>query len=208
MNLRRKNKLVHGFGVNDADYQVYTRVGSVRTICPFYRKWTGMLERCFSEKLKLKHKTYEGCEVSEEWLSFMSFKRWMELQDWKGLHLDKDLKVIGNKLYSKDTCLMLDNIVNQFLNDQKFGVGYFPLGVTFKAETGKFVARCHAGGVRLHLGYFDCPYEAENAYLLKKSEVAMAMALMYDGEIKDSLVRLASNLKSKIKGGKCGTSNF
>lgn len=52
--------LVRGFGINDADYNVYiTGSGDngkrkVIWVCPFYRKWIHMLERCYDQKLHNK----------------------------------------------------------------------------------------------------------------------------------------------------------
>ena len=83
MRLKRKSKLVSGVGINDADYEVqkYTVVSGKRKriwICPYYITWTHMLQRCYSEKSQLKHPTYKGCTVCDEWLIFSNFKTWME----------------------------------------------------------------------------------------------------------------------------------
>ena len=119
-----RTRLVCGVGINDADYKVELKrvVGRVNGkpireidwICPFYYKWRNMLVRGYSRKLKDRHKTYEECYVCEEWLRFSNFKAWMEQQDWEGKQLDKDLLVIGNKLYSPSTCCFVSRQVNSF----------------------------------------------------------------------------------------------
>ena len=62
--------LICGVGVNDANYAT-----SGKRMCPFYRRWINMLERCYSEKFQEKNPTYRGCSVCEEWLTFSNFKR-------------------------------------------------------------------------------------------------------------------------------------
>src|SRR5690554_513591 len=105
----KNRKLVHGVGVNDADYviQKWEEFGYVdgkrkRKLvwrCPYYGVWVRMLERCYSAKTQDRRPTYKGCSVSEEWLTFSTFKDWMKTQKWEGLQLDKDLLFEGNKVY-------------------------------------------------------------------------------------------------------------
>ncbi len=49
-------KTIYGVGTNDANYLVVNK--GVR--CPYYKKWSSMLERCFSKSLHKKHPTYIG----------------------------------------------------------------------------------------------------------------------------------------------------
>ena len=137
MNLRR---LVNGVGVNDADYVVeklettgYVNGKQKQKLvwyCPHYRAWRGMLSRCYSAKYQEKQPTYIGCSVSEEWLTFSNFKAWMEKQKWEGMHLDKDLLIEGNKIYSADTCVFVSPLVNTFINDQMAKRGEWLIGVS------------------------------------------------------------------------------
>ena len=75
-----------------------------------------MLGRAYSNKYKQIQPTYEGVTVCEEWHFFMRFRAWM-MQDCEGKHLDKDILFEGNKVYSPDTCVFVDGVVNTFLND-------------------------------------------------------------------------------------------
>jgi len=77
MEIRKKNKLVCGVGINDADYEVQPIINGKRVMCPFYAKWVGMLERCYSEKFQNKWPTYIGCYVILDWIYFSNFKYWM-----------------------------------------------------------------------------------------------------------------------------------
>lgn len=97
-------KPVYGHGVNDADYVTCSTVNGKRVMCPIYRSWTNMLERCYGEKYQERRPTYIGCTVCNEWLTFSVFKSWMVTQDWTGKELDKDIRIKGNKTYSPETC--------------------------------------------------------------------------------------------------------
>jgi len=144
-------KLVCGVGFNDSD---------VVTKCdPFYSRWKGMLVRCYSAKYHAKRPTYIGCTVCDEWLTFSNFKSWMEKQDWKGKELDKDILVIGNKLYSPELCVFVTKLTNSFILDRASSRGSYPLGVYFDKKEGKIRAICKNpfSGKCEHLGYFSCP---------------------------------------------------
>ena len=88
-------RLVFGVGINDSDYEVYkyeTINGKRKATwkCPYYERWVSMLRRCYSPRSLEKYPTYKGCTVCEEWLTFSTFKKWMENQEWEDRHLDKD----------------------------------------------------------------------------------------------------------------------
>lgn len=116
MGVCKKTKKVCGVGINDADYATQGRdkITGKRWWCPYYSRWHSMIKRCYSEKYQEKNPTYKGCAVCEEWLYFSNFKRWVEEQDWKGKHLDKDFLVEGNKVYGPDTCVFMDGSLNTF----------------------------------------------------------------------------------------------
>ena len=103
MARKSKESIVYGVGINDADYQVSK--GSWR--CPFYKHWKNMLARCYSPAFQRNQPLYVGCTVDPRWHRFSHFRSWMETQDWEGKQLDKDRKVLGNKVYGPDTCLWL-----------------------------------------------------------------------------------------------------
>ena len=131
-------KLVWNIGINDADYSVEKKTSWYENgkqkqkrvwVCPFYEKWRPMLQRCYSEKFQNKRPTYKGCSVCQEWLTFSNFKAWMEQQDWYGKELDKDILFPGNKIYSPDTCIFVDQGVNKFLIESNAARGKYMVGV-------------------------------------------------------------------------------
>lgn len=184
----KEPKLVYGVGINDAGYVVCKSeiIGYVNGKqkqknvwrCPFYTKWVGMLERCYSIKSNLKRPTYIGCSVSTEWHLFSTFKAWMETQDWKGKQLDKDILFPNNKVYSSDTCVFVDTKVNVFITDRTKKRGEWPIGTYFNKRAGKWQAMCCSvtTGKQTHLGYFTDPEEAHQAWLAFKLEQAYILA--------------------------------
>lgn len=173
--------LLYGIGINDVFYSVtHSDHNKRRVKCPFYRAWSSMLERAYSMKWKHKYPWYEDCTVCEEWLTFSNFRLWMEKQPWKGNHLDKDLLVMGNKEYSPETCVFIDQRVNKFFTEKLSVDRGLPIGVTLHNTTGRFIARCHNTPVREYLGVFDTPQEAHQAWLTRKLELAKLLAAEQD----------------------------
>lgn len=138
-------RLVCGVGINDADYVVQPTVMGKQISCPYYQVWHSMLKRCYSVKRLTTFPSYVGCSVSEEWLIFSNFKAWMETQDWLGKHLDKDILYIGNKVYSEQTCVFVEDRVNYLLTDSAASRGNYMIGVNWHKATQKFVAQCRSG---------------------------------------------------------------
>lgn len=188
--MARKRTLVHGFGINDANYNVMSRINGCQVMCPFYRRWANVLERCYSEKCQAKHQTYIGCTVCDEWLTFSNFKSWMEKQDWRGKQIDKDLLVKGNKIYSPDTCVLVDAMTNKFTTDCGAARGAWPIGVSFCKRSKKFLSQCcnPFSRKREFLGYFACQQQAHEAWKRRKNELACQLADMQtDQRVADAL---------------------
>jgi len=192
--LRKRNKLVHGWGVNDADYAVYTKLPNNRSsLCPYYSAWGTMLKRVFDTKLHAQYPTYIGTSVCDEWKYFMNFRSWMMAQDWRDKHLDKDIIVPGNKHYSPETCAFVDGRINNLLTNSAARRGKYPIGVYNKKDK-KYCAQMTMNGKTRNLGYFDTPEEASLAYRKEKSRYVRHIALT---QVDDPRVR-AGLLKHAI----------
>ncbi len=183
MELRKRNKLIQGVGVNDADYNVYEyeTIGGKKKIvwrCKFYQTWKNMLERCYSNNFQSKNPTYKGCSTCDDWLIFSKFRTWMESQDWEGKQLDKDLLVEGNKVYSPDDCIFVHPTVNKFTTDHGNARGEYMIGVYWSKNAGKFMSQCcnPFNGKQEHLGYFTNELEAHLAWKTRKQGHACMLA--------------------------------
>lgn len=186
--MRRKYKKVYGVGINDADYIVQIKEtvsyidGNQKQkqiwVCPFYKTWMSMLVRCYSNKFHLKNSTYRGCSVSEEWLTFSNFKKWMEQQDWEDKQLDKDLLLFDNKVYSAETCVFIDQTVNKFVTDCRASRGLYIIGCHWNKCCKKYQAQCQNPFTKKqeYLGLFDAELEAHMAWKKRKHELACELA--------------------------------
>ena len=179
-----KNKLVYGVGVNDADYSVtsYKRLAGKVTqqICPFYSRWKDMLKRCYNESAFVSHPTYKSCHVCEDWLTFSKFKQWMEGQIWKGLQLDKDLLVTGNKVYSPTTCAFVPHKINTVvgkIDAENNGSGYIGVYVEKRGKVLKYSAQvCNT---RKRFGVYSDAFSAHKSWQLEKAKEIEAAICWY-----------------------------
>ena len=170
MSLSRR-KLNYGVGVNDAWYITsYKNDEGKKVWCPYYQRWSNMIERCYSAVRQKRSPTYAGCTVSNGWLLFSTFRSWMEKQDWRGKHLDKDILVVGNKVYSEDTCIFVSPQLNSLLLDSAAIRGKHPQGVCWATDRGKYLATCKLDGKHKFIGYYTKESSAEYAYCVFKSQ--------------------------------------
>lgn len=200
-------KLVCGVGINDSNYpiQTYETIGYTESgknlkkrvwICPFYSRWKDMLTRCYSKNYQEKFPTYAGCYTVSEWHYFMTFKAWMEEQDWEGKELDKDILFPRNRVYSPNTCVFVDYKVNTFLTESQNRRGEWPIGVSFHKIVKKFESRCSCittGKIKF-LGYYATASEAHQAWLHFKLDQAYIIAAeQTDARVAKALIERYEN---------------
>jgi hypothetical protein len=198
-----QTKIRFGVGINDADYNLgYVLESGRRILCPFYKRWDAMLTRCYSEDSLAKWPTYNGCSVCEEWLLFSNFKKWMISQDWEGNHLDKDILIPGNKIYSPETCCFISPEVNTLLVYSKTRIGKYPIGVSYHKASKKYFAQCAASGKHVNIGIFDTAEDAENAYRTYKSNHVKEVALLHieDKKLYAALIVQAERIEQGLHG--------
>jgi len=199
---------VFGIGVNDVEYAVQIKEsvpGRYKNgkkkqrlvwMCPFYSVWADMLRRSYDERCKHRRPSYKEATVCEDWHRLSVFKEWMEKQDWQGNHLDKDLLLYGNKVYSADTCVFISPVVNTFLNEGRGNHGPWPIGVYWHKTYRKFKAQVSNpfNKYREHLGFFTCQNEAHKAWLSRKLEIAYMLAeKQTDDRVANALVERYKN---------------
>ena len=137
-----------------------------------YMLWYSMLTRCYSDAFKKKRPTYEGCKVSNSFKSYEYFYEWCNEQigfgnqDW---HLDKDLLIKGNKVYSENTCVFIPSEINSLLVKNTASRGEHLIGVYWHNKRKAFEARVRKNkGKSEYLGLFTTEIEAFNAYKVAK----------------------------------------
>ena len=184
-NVRNRTKLVYGVGIND--YKGNTKYNHVHI--PSYHTCVQMLKRCYSQDFLSKHATYIGCKVCDEWLRFSNFKEWFDNNYVEGYCLDKDIfSCKSNKVYSPDTCCFVPNEINVLLCKSDAKRGKMPIGVYERKMVNgyKYVAYVNNNIQKhFHLGTFDTPEEAFQAYKQAKESHIKDMATQYynDGKI-------------------------
>ena len=136
-----------------------------------YRKWQGMLQRCFDNKLKEKYPTYKDVTCCERWLCFVNFLEDFEIlkqeYNWdndKKLNLDKDILNKNNKIYSLENCILVPDWINKLFTKRDANRGECPIGVRYHKRDKKYEAYCNINGKHTGLGYHNTVEEAFNAY--------------------------------------------
>ena len=102
-------------------------------------------------------------------------------KDW---HLDKDLLVKGNKVYSEDTCVFIPKDINSVLTKSTASRGEYLIGVSWSNTNKAFIAQVGKNkGKQEHLGFFKTELEAYNAYKTAKESFIKEQANKWKGEI-------------------------
>lgn len=101
-----------------------------------YHRWNAMIHRCYNENcVDYVHYGKIGCTVCDEWLCFETYVRdieslpncqFLKLES-KKWEIDKDLKCVNNKVYSKNTVSIIPKSHNliernsrkKFINDKQ-----------------------------------------------------------------------------------------
>ena len=189
---------VYGVGILGTKYP--SREGDRNT--KEYMLWADMLRRCYSDKYQNKYPTYEGCEVSENFKSYEYFYEWCHEQVGfgnEGFHLDKDLLVKGNKVYSENTCVFIPQEVNTLLVKSTALRGKHLIGVSWNKKDKAFVAKARKNkGKSEHLGIFKTEIEAFNAYKQAKEAFVKEQADKWKGKIDERAYNALMNYKVEI----------
>ena len=176
-----------------------TRVCGVET--RDYQLWKSMLCRCYDEKYSNKYPTYKDCEVSDNFKYFPYFKDWCSKQTWfgkEGWQLDKDILVKGNKVYSEDTCCFVPKDLNSLLTHRKKDKGLYPVGVSYKPRINRYIAQIRKFKENIHLGCFNTPDEAFNAYKEAKEDYIKEVANKWKDQIDPRVYEALMNYQVEI----------
>lgn len=158
-----------------------------------YETWKGMLKRCRDEQYLSREPAYDGCIVSDEWLYYDNFYDWVTSQEnyqkWKDgdrkWAIDKDIICKGNKVYSKETCFLVPQNVNNLFTNRKLHRGKCPIGVDYLKKLNKFRASCMNPftGKQEYIGVYNSEYSAFEAYKSYKENIIHQVA---DQEFKNN----------------------
>ena len=107
----------------------YTGIGKYNIFSKSGICWINMLKRCYDKSFHLRQPTYTNCTVSKNWHNFQNFAKWYNDNYVENYHLDKDLLVYGNKLYSQDTCIFVPRELNSLFQTNSRNNESLPFGV-------------------------------------------------------------------------------
>lgn len=150
--------------------------------------WLNMLARCYNEhQAEGRNSTYVDCRVSENFKNFQFFAEWCNKQigfGKDGWHLDKDILLKGNKLYSENTCVFLPSELNVLFNKKKKQRGEYPIGVSKSSKpTYNYSSSCNHNGKQVWLGYHSTVEAAFLKYKEFKESVVKEAAIKWKGQI-------------------------
>lgn len=167
-----------------------------------YQRWAGILERCYNEKDRSRYPTYKDVTVCKEWHNFQVFAEWFE-ENWKpwmdsSWHLDKDILVKGNKIYSPETCCFVPQEINNLFVNNKSRRGLYPIGVSLINETGRFSAGIRINSISINLNSFNTPEEAFYVYKIDKESHIKEVANKWKPFISTECCQAMYNYKIEI----------
>ena len=167
-----------------------------------FKTWEWILRRCYSDKALKRNPTYEPCYICEEWHEYYNFKIWFETNyytiDGEIMEIDKDVLIKNNKIYSPETCVFLPHCINSIFCKTNAKRGKYPIGVSYHKKVGKFQSYCTVNNKRVHLGYYDTPEKAFNAYRIYKERYIKKVADKYEVYIPKVLYDALYNYKVEI----------
>jgi hypothetical protein len=198
-------RTVYGVGyIGEGKYK--TRKNGKHTKC--YQTWTDMLKRCYDEKYHEKHPTYKNCKVSEEWLCFQNFAKWYydNYYEVKGerMHLDKDILIKRNKIYSPETCVFAPDKINILFVKSDSKRGDNPIGVNYHKRVKKYQVNCHIFNFKTnktkgaYLGYYETREKAFEVYKQFKENYIKKVADYYKAQIPTKLYNALYNYEVEI----------
>lgn len=151
-----------------------------------YQTWTDMLRRCYDNNYHSYKPTYIRCEVCEEWTNYENFYDWITHQEnynkWAAdttFHLDKDIRVKHNKVYSPETCCLVPHNVNTLFIKADNKRGLYPIGVSeHYKNSGTYMARCNNPLLHktIQIGVYASPQDAFVAYQQYKENLIRTIA--------------------------------
>ena len=110
----------------------------------------------------------------------------------EGFHLDKDILIKGNKIYSFKTCCFVPVEINSLLTKTNSKRGNLPIGVSKSGN--KYKARLNSN----LLGTFDTSKEAFKVYKVAKEKHIKEVAEIWKSQITKQVYKALLKYKVEI----------
>jgi hypothetical protein len=185
--------------------RVYQKRGAANPIGPSVDRklhsvavntWNQIYART-ADSYSIKCPTYKGCSIDSRWAVFQTFEKWFLKHYRPRYHLDKDILVLGNKVYGPDTCCYIPQELNKLFTDHGRARGPYPQGV--RKDNNSLNVSISRYGQSEVLGYFNKNnvVEASECYQEAKSEYVIDAARKYRSvihvKVYKALLRRAKN---------------
>lgn len=194
-------------GIKDPYYPIVAGVGFIgegryraRVHNKVYDVWRDMLRRCYKPTIGQEEKDYSGCTVCKHWHNFQNFAKWCEGRYGRGLQLDKDLLVLGNREYSPQSCTFIPQRVNSFFT------GGLKRGIYYSNKNNVWIAQCQDGEFcttgnkkQTYLGQFKDEQKALEVYKAFKIEKLNKLVLKHKDLLPDRMVENMYKIIEDIK---------
>jgi len=167
------------------------KVRGNNSILHYYKSWVELLKRCYNLKKLERRPRYKTCSVDKRWHNFQNFAAWFEKNYVEGFHLDKDILVKGNKIYSPETCCFVPQEVNTLFTKSNSIRGDYPIGVQYNKDYKKYCAS-------IDKKYYNTPEEAFQAYKTAKEAYIKEVADKWRGQITEEVYQAMYNYQVEI----------
>jgi hypothetical protein len=164
--------------------------------------WRGIIKRSYSNIFHIKNPAYKNVTVCEEWHNFQNFAKWYEEnynpETMENFHLDKDILIKGNKIYSPETCCIIPQEINNLLTNRVNKRGEYPIGVSFHKYNKNYLAQISSNNIKRHIGSFDSSEKAFQAYKIVKEEYIKELAEKWKSKITEKVYEALYNYQVEI----------
>lgn len=189
---------VYGIGyLGEGKYK--SKIDGVTT--KFYSVWFGVIQRGYCKNFKNRNTSYKECNVNKSWHNFQVFAEWYEknykpyMEKW---HLDKDILVKSNKIYSPETCCFVPQEINKLFTKSEKTRGDCPIGVKYSKRREKYLSSISINKRVIHLGAFGTPQEAFLAYKTAKEAYIKEVANEWKDKISEKVYQALINYQVEI----------
>jgi hypothetical protein len=158
--------------------------------------WRAIFTRCYKSNISV-NSTYQFASIDPKWHNFQVFAEWFEENYKEGFHLDKDILVKGNKIYSSDMCTFVPRELNNVFVKSDSTRGIYPIGVSI-TPSGRFKAALYINNKPYKIGLFDTPEEAFNEYKTAKEVYIKELAEKWKPSITPETYQALINYQVEI----------
>lgn len=172
--------------LGDGSYTATEYIGGKKVNTPAYEVWRGVMRRCYDKVWQKSNRiTYAGCSVDILWHNFQNFAEWYYSHPHygKGFHLDKDLTVLGNKVYGPDVC----DLIPADVNNIHTGSSSNKRGVHFCNTKKKYIVQCHTDGKQNYFGAYDTEQAALENYTKAKNQQIEKILIKYEDVLSEKI---------------------